>query len=78
MADFPDRASCPRYLAISLDSPDEAREALLLLRSNNVFQVDAEMEEVLVDKDTSKEPEMGVFKLSGSSSLRPALIIAGL
>ena len=78
MADFPDHASCPRYLAISLDSADEAREALLLLRSNNVFQVDAEMEEVLVDKDASKEPEMGVFKLSGSSSLRPALIIAGL
>ena len=67
--------SSPRYLAISLDSPDEAREALLLLRANNVSQVDAEMEEMLAEKEASKEPDMGVFKLLGSSSLRPALII---
>ena len=67
--------SSPGYLAISRDSPDDIREALLLLRANNVCQVDAEMEEMLVEKDASKEPDMRVFKLLGSSSLRPALII---
>ena len=67
--------SSPGYLAISRNSSDDIREALLLLRANNVCQVDAEMEEMLVEKDASTEPDMRVFKQLGSSSLRPALII---
>ena len=66
----------PRYLAISLDMPGEARDALLQLRGGNQQQeVDIELKEMLEEAAAEKEPEMSLVELIGSSKLRLSLII---
>ena len=66
----------PRYLAISLDMPGEARDALLQLRGGNQQQeVDIELKEMLEEAAAEKEPEVSLVELIGSSKLRLSLII---
>lgn len=66
----------PRYLAISLNMPGEARDALLQLRgANQQEQVDMELKEMLEEAAAEKEPEMSILELIGSSKLRLPLII---
>merc|ERR1719319_446782 len=66
LALLPSCPNSPRYLAISFDEQEAARDALLQLRGGNVEMVDAEMEEIT---------EIGVFQLLRSSALRPALVL---
>jgi len=76
LALLPSCPNSPRYLAISLDDQEAAREALLQLRGGNVEMVDAEMEEMRLEKEEGKEiTEIGVFQLLRSSALRPALVL---
>ena len=66
----------PRYLAISLNMPGEARDALLQLRgANQQEQVDMELKEMLEEAAAEKEPEMSIPELIGSSKLRLPLTI---
>merc|ERR1719319_1823763 len=76
LALLPSCPNSPRYLAISLDDQEAAREALLQLRGGNVEMVDAEMEEMRLEKEEGEEiTEIGVFQLLRSSALRPALVL---
>ena len=64
-----------RYLAISLDSPDDAREALMLLRGGDKDMVTEEMKEMQAEKEAEKEPDLSVIDLLRSAKLRVSLII---
>merc|ERR1719195_1316119 len=66
----------PRYLAISLNMPGEAKEALLQLRGVDERElVEKEVEEMLEEAAAEKEPEMSILELIGSSNLRLPLTI---
>ena len=65
----------PRYLAISLGRPDEARAELARLRGGNERLVEAELAEMREEKEAEAEPTMSVLELLRSSALRPALVI---
>jgi len=66
----------PRYLAISLNMPGEAKEALLQLRGADERElVEKEVEEMLEEAAAEKEPEMSILELIGSSNLRLPLTI---
>ena len=64
-----------RYLAISLDNPDEAREALMILRGGDHEIVNNEIKEMEEEKMAEKEPDISVIDLLRSSKLRVSLII---
>ena len=65
----------PRYLGITLANTEEAREALMQLRNNDVSMVEEEMEEIREELEKVKEPEMSVMELLVSRKLRVSLII---
>jgi len=65
----------PRYLAITLNQPDEARDALMLLRDHDLTLVEEDMEEMQKEKEAEKEPDISVIDLLKSSKLRVSLII---
>lgn len=63
----------PRYLAITLQLPGEARDALSLLRGDQ--DVEEELEEMVRESLEEKEVEMSVLELLSSPSLRLALVV---
>ena len=65
----------PRYLGITLANTEQAREALMQLRNNDVSMVEEEMEEIREELEKVKEPEMSVMELLVSRKLRVSLII---
>jgi len=64
----------PRYLFISLEKEGEARKELYKLRKND-DDVDAEIKEMMEEKQAEKEPDMNIWEVLTSSSLRVPLII---
>lgn len=65
----------PRYLAIGLNNTEDARESLMIFRDGDVSMVETEMEEMKMESEAEKEPDMSVLELLGSSKLRVSLVI---
>ena len=65
-----------RYLAISLNRPEEAREALMLLRGGDTDLVDNEMKEMQAEREAEmEEPHISVINLLRSAKLRVSLMV---
>ena len=64
-----------RYLAIGLNNTEDARESLMIFRDGDVSMVETEMEEMKMESEAEKEPDMSVLELLGSSKLRVSLVI---
>ena len=62
-------------MAITLNQPDEARDALMILRDGDLTLVEEDMEEMQKEKEAEKEPDISVIDLLTSSKLRVSLII---
>ena len=65
----------PRYLAITLNDTEEARDALMVLRNGDVAMVETELEEMRQEKEAEKEPDMTILELLASKKLRVSLVI---
>ena len=64
-----------RYLAIGLNNTEDARESLMIFRDGDVSMVETEMEEMKMESEAEREPDMSVLELLGSSKLRVSLVI---
>jgi len=65
----------PRYLAISLKNPEEARKELILLRGGDDQAVEQEVLDMQEEASTEQEPEMSIMELLRATHLRMALTI---
>jgi len=65
----------PRYLAISLKMPEEARKELILLRGGGDQAVEQEVQDMQEEASMEQEPEMSIMELLRANHLRMALTI---
>merc|ERR1719244_568977 len=65
----------PRYLALTLGMPEEARKELLKLRGGQDQRVDQELKEILEEGSGDQESEMSLLELLKSQKLRLPLVI---